>query len=175
MDIFHFRALPDATKGVFRDIEINADATFLEFHLALLKSFEFSGNEMASFYLSDDDWEKGEEITMLDMSEGDAVRTMDETRLDDLLGERGDRLFYLYDFMRMWIFYVELVDITHPEKGVEYPRVKLAVGNAPDEDSKDMETSFPVENTGETFGSWPEDMEDPDDSMDSLDDYDDQI
>lgn len=175
MDIFHFRALPDATKGVFRDIELKADATFLEFHRALLKSFEFSGDEMASFYLSDDDWEKGEEITMLDMSEEDAVRTMDNTRLDELLSERGDRLFYLYDFMRMWVFYVELVDITHPEKGAEYPRVTLAVGDAPDENSKAMEVSFPVENADDIFGAWPEDMEDPGESMDSLDDYDDQI
>ncbi len=171
MTIFHFRVLPDATKGVFRDIEINASATFLEFHRELLKSFEFSGNEMASFYLSDDEWEKGEEITMLDMSEGDAVRTMDETRLEDLLGQLGDRLFYLYDFMRMWIFYVELVDIAEPQKGVEYPRVTLVVGDAPDESSKDMESSIPVENIDELFGSGPEDMGDDDEPFDSLDDY----
>ena len=46
------------------------------------------------------------------------------------------KILYVYDFLKMWIFYIELF-----EEGVEnledgYPYVKLSFGEAPDESSK---------------------------------------
>lgn len=139
MKIFHFRVLMDEVSDVFRDIEISENATFLDLHTAILGAFSFSGKEMASFYASDTDWDKGEEISLMDMMAdlgGEPIKSMSETRLHDMISDEGSRLLYLYDFMRMWIFYVELITIVDSKSDQTKPRVVLVVGNAPAEDSK---------------------------------------
>ena len=67
--IYRFRAILDTHEDVFRDLEIQADATLEDFHNALTQAFGFGGQEMASFYVSNDQWEQGEEIALFDMSE----------------------------------------------------------------------------------------------------------
>jgi len=137
MEIYKFRVLPDSVPDVFRDIEIAATDTFENLHLAILRAFEFEGLELASFYLSDDEWEKGEEIALLDVGDGDeVVHPMVSTQLKDLLNALGSKLFYLYDFMRMWIFYVELVEISVSVAEQSYPHLALSFGHSPDEHSK---------------------------------------
>lgn len=140
MQIYHFRVLLDSTKDVFRDIEIAETETFEALHQAITRAFNFTGHEMASFYLSNNEWDKGEEIALMDMGEpgmGAAPRTMGETRLIDLLQAPGNKLLYVYDFFRMWIFYVELVAIRPAVPGTEYPRVSLMVGVPPGEYSRE--------------------------------------
>ena len=140
MKTYRFRILLDSAQHVFRDIEISAEGTFLQLHEAIVRSFAFSGHEMASFYLSNDEWDKGEEIALMDFSEPGAekVYNMEATTLSDMVVQQGDKLLYLYDFLRMWIWYVELIAIEEAEEGADYPRVVLAVGDAPDEYAKAM-------------------------------------
>jgi hypothetical protein len=144
-EIFHFRVLLDYKDEVFRDILISSEDTFESLHEAIVNAFGFSGMEMASFYLSNDEWDKGEEITRMDMGQGEngAMRIMDQTVLNDLLSERGDKMLYVYDFMKMWIFYVELIDRLSPQGEHSYPTVSLVVGDAPDEGEKDPIDAFP--------------------------------
>ena len=53
-----------------------------DLHNVVTQSFGFDGSEMGSFYLSDDDWNQGEEITLFDMSEGlNTKRLMNETTI----------------------------------------------------------------------------------------------
>lgn len=139
MRIFHFRILMDNAPDVFRDIEIRENSSFLELHDTIMKAFSFSGMEMASFYASNNDWDKGEEIALMDMMDdigAEPVRAMSDTLLSEMMEEEGSKMLYLYDFMRMWIFYVELVSIQQEREGAEYPEVVLLVGNAPLENSK---------------------------------------
>ncbi len=68
MSIYKFRVLIEGEKQVFRDIEIKSDQNFEEFHQSILKAFDFDNEQMASFYLSDYDWNKGQEISLFDMS-----------------------------------------------------------------------------------------------------------
>jgi hypothetical protein len=144
--IFHFRVLLDHPEEVFRDIHIEADASFQELHDTILDSFGFSGLEMASFYLSNDEWDKGEEITLMDMGNGQGnVLTMQNTLLKDMVSEEGDKLLYLYDFMRMWIWYIELINPSAPEKFDSYPAVVLTVGTPPAEDSKEWQGTMPID------------------------------
>ena len=90
--IYRFRVILDAKEDVFRDIEINSENTLEEFHNSITQAFGFEGNEMASFYVSNEQWEQGEEIALFDLSEGmDSIRIMNETSLDDLaeIGRRS--------------------------------------------------------------------------------------
>ncbi len=153
MENLRFRVVLDGTENVFRDIDISPESNFLELHECILRSFRFSGREMASFYLSNEEWDKGEEIALMDFSEpGQSdIRIMAETPIAELINQEGQRLLYLYDHLRMWIWYVELIAFEAPVEGMEYPAVVLSVGDAPDEYSKGMVDSFEVEDQ-DSFG-----------------------
>lgn len=139
MNIFKFRVLLDTTDDVFRDIEIRPDQTFEEFYDCVIQSFEFKGGVMSSFYMSNDEWDKGQEITLLDMSEkGDGKFVMNKCVMNDYVVEENQKIILVYDFMRMWCFYVELVEEFNAPKGQTYPRVAMKFGDAPDEESKDI-------------------------------------
>jgi Plasmid pRiA4b ORF-3-like protein len=132
--IYRFRAILDTQEDVFRDIEIEASSTMEDFHNAITQAFGFAGQEMASFYVSNELWEQGEEIALFDMSEGgETVRTMSETILGDTVWEEQPRLLYVYDFLNMWTFMVELAEITEPEPGMPYPNLMYSHGEIPEQ------------------------------------------
>lgn len=131
--IYRFRVILDATEDVFRDIEIQEDATFEDFNNVITQAFGFDGMEMASFYISDDEWNQGEEISQFDMSEGqDSIRLMNETTLDGVFSEDQTRMIYVYDFLNMWTFLVELAEIAEPINGQAYPNLLFSHGILPD-------------------------------------------
>ena len=86
VNIFKFRVIVDTEQDVFRDIEIETDATFEHLHDAVLDAFDFESGEMASFYMSNEQWEKGLEIPLMDMA-GDAALSMKSTKLSDMLSK----------------------------------------------------------------------------------------
>ncbi|QHI38960.1 hypothetical protein IMCC3317_43600 [Kordia antarctica] len=131
--IYRFRVILDAKEDVFRDIEIQEDATFEDFHNAIIQAFGFDGMEMASFYVSDDEWNQGEEISQFDMSEGhDSILLMNETKLDSIFSEAQLKMIYVYDFMNMWTLLVELAEIADPLTGQIYPNLLFSHGVLPD-------------------------------------------
>lgn len=132
--IYRFRVILDTDEDVFRDIEIEASATMEEFHDVITQSFGFEGQEMASFYISNEKWEQGDEIALFDMGDGDGeIRVMNETSLDDAVDENQTKLIYIYDFLNMWTFMVELAEVTDYEDGQTYPNLMFAHGQIPDQ------------------------------------------
>lgn len=131
--IYKIRIILDAENDIFRDIEIEASNTLEDFHNAITQAFGFLGNEMASFYTCDEDWNQDKEIALFDMSDnGSDVQLMNETFLEDILSEQKTKLIYVYDFLSMWTFFVELADITEKEDGRAYPNVLFSFGEIPD-------------------------------------------
>lgn len=130
--LYRFRVILDAEEDVFRDIEIMADNTLEDLHNTILQSFGFDGTEMASFYISDDNWNQGEEISQFDMAEGgSSIRLMNETTLDDVVDESQTKLIYVYDFLSMWTFLVELAEIAEPDPKMDYPNLMFVHGQLP--------------------------------------------
>lgn len=130
--IYRFRAILNTSEEVYRDIEIEANATFEDFHNVVTQSFGFDGQDMASFYLSNEKWEQLEEIVLFDMGDIDGpVRTMGETLLSDVVDAKNRNLVYIYDFLNMWTFIVELADIVEPDPGFSYPHLMFAQGEVP--------------------------------------------
>ena len=66
--IYRLRVILDVREDVFRDIEIQGADTLEDLHNAIVQAFSLEGQEMASFYLSDEEWNQGEEISLFDMS-----------------------------------------------------------------------------------------------------------
>ncbi len=140
MRIYRFRVLIDHESEAFRDIEIGSEHTFLDLHKAIKEAFAFIGQEMASFYVSDENWDKGPEIPLADLGfgeEGDTPALMDQVYISDHMRSTNQRFVYAYDFLHMWMFMVELIQASTPEAGVTYPRVVMSMGTAPDEHSKE--------------------------------------
>ncbi len=131
--IYKIRIILDAEEDIFRDIEIDAVDSLEELHNAITQAFGFLGNEMASFYTCDENWNQDEEIALFDMSEnGSDVRLMNETFLEDQLTRENPKLIYVYDFLSMWTFFVELADIVEKEDGRAYPNLLFSFGEVPD-------------------------------------------
>jgi hypothetical protein len=161
--IYRFRVIldNDTDQDVFRDLEVRETDTLEDLHNAIAQSFGFDGLEMASFYLSDDNWNQGEEISMFDLGEGDdTVRLMSETTINDVVFEMQTKLIYIYDFMSMWIFFVELAEIVDETPGTDYPNLMFVHGQLPD---KAPEKSFEAEDY-EDYNEFEDDLD--------VDDYD---
>ncbi|MBO6880397.1 MULTISPECIES: IS1096 element passenger TnpR family protein [Winogradskyella] len=134
--IYRFRVIldNDTEDDVFRDLEIRETDTMEDLHNIITQSFGFDGMEMASFYISDDEWNQGEEIAMFDMSEtGNEVKMMSTTIIKDIVHEASPKLIYVYDFLNMWTFYVELGEIVEEAQGTDYPNLMFVHGQIPDE------------------------------------------
>jgi hypothetical protein len=143
VNLFKFRVIMDTEQDVFRDIEIETESNFDSLHKAVLDAFDFEQGEMASFYLSDEEWSKGLEVSLMDMGGVDEDSlSMSTTILSDMVMKPGDKILYVYDFMRMWIFYIELVEVKKDKPSTIYPRVALAFGDAPSQDSKEFQDMF---------------------------------
>lgn len=131
--VYRFRVVLDTVEDVFRDIEILKTNSLEDLHNVITQSFGFDGTEMASFYVSDDEWSQGEEIVLFDMSEGvSKVRMMNETAIEDVFSQSNTKMIYVYDFLSMWTFYVELADISEQAEGVDYPNLMYVHGQLPD-------------------------------------------
>ncbi|AXT20799.1 hypothetical protein D7030_11465 [Flavobacteriaceae bacterium AU392] len=142
--IYRFRVIldNDTEEDIFRDIEIRKTDTLEDLHNAITQSFGFDGTEMASFYISDDEWNQGEEISLFDMSEGiNSVRLMNETQIGDVTGVKHTKLIYVYDFFSMWTFLVELGEIVEEAEGTDYPNLMFVHGQIPQQaPQKEFET-----------------------------------
>ncbi len=162
--IYRFRIILDAKEDVFRDIEIEAEATLEDLHNTITQTFGFEGQEMASFYISNEGWEQGEEIALFDVSEGvNSVRVMNETAIDDVTNREKTRLLYVYDFLNMWTFLVELADIAEADGNQTYPNLMFSHGEIPDEaPDKEFVAEGGDENEGDYEDFDKEDYEDLD-------------
>ncbi len=149
--IYRFRILLDTEKeeDVFRDIEIRETDTLEDLHNSITQSFGFDGLEMASFYVSNEQWDQGEEISMFDVSDGhDNMRTMNETKLNAVVSETQTKLIYIYDFLSMWTFLVELAEIVEEADGTDYPSLMFVHGQIPE---SAPEKAFESENLDDEF------------------------
>jgi hypothetical protein len=132
--IFRFRVVldNDTKEDIFRDIEIRNTDSLEDLHNVITQSFGFDGSEMASFYLSDDEWNQGEEISLFDVSEGGTdIQLMSQTTIDSVVSESRTKLLYIYDFLSMWTFMVELGEIVEEAQGTDYPNLLFVHGQVP--------------------------------------------
>ena len=140
MSIYKFRVLIEGEDTIFRDVEIEGEQNFEILHQIILKAFGFDNSQMASFYVSDDDWNKGQEIALFDMSiqenEGEEVLTMGSTTINSIIDKVGQHLIYIYDFLNMWNFFIELIEVKEKETEKQYPVITHTEGKAPQQASR---------------------------------------
>lgn len=167
--IFKFRITLDVLDDVFRDIAIRKTDTFEDLHFAIVQAFGFEGQEMASFYKADEEWNQGEEIALEDIGEDSSLRLMGNTILEDILSKKQTKLIYVYDFFNMWTFYVELADIAEPESARNYPDLLFAQGQLPE---NPPEKKFEADMFDQFSDEFSEELENDDFDFDNYDEFD---
>ncbi len=133
--IFRFTIVSDEVDEFFREIRIDADSTFLDFCQAILGTCKYSDDQMTSFYITDDEWEKVCEITREDMgfsSYDEDVYTMENTSLRSLLDDVPMRLKFIFDTFNNRAFYIELKEMI-PGKNLDAAEITRSIGDAPQE------------------------------------------
>jgi len=138
-------------EDVYRDIVIQKDASLEDLHNVIVNSFDFDGNEMASFYLTDDDLNQGLEIPLFNMDEHQpANNTMSNTKIKDVISEETPNLLYVYDFFNMWRFLIGMIEEIEEVAGEDYPQVVYAKGIRP-EDPPEINFNQEIEDQYDIF------------------------
>jgi hypothetical protein len=134
MAILKFRVYWEDDNSIYRDMVIRHTQNFLELHNSILKSFEFDNKHGATFYRSNDHWQRGKEITLekYDKVYKAAPLLMSETLIGVEIREPNQKLIYVYDFHKNWTFLLELININKDETpNIMYPSCVRSEGIAP--------------------------------------------
>src|SRR5260221_13030444 len=109
MAAYRFRVTFEDHDDVSRDIEIRTTQTFEDFHHAIHSFIGFDASKAASFYLSDDNWKKGKEITSRELKKTDTekAKPMRSSRLADSIADPHQKIYYVFDPVAQWAFRIE--------------------------------------------------------------------
>lgn len=130
--IYKFRIVSDEVNNFKREITIDAGATFQDLKNAICSSVGYDKNQLCSFFTCSDGWEKEKEITLEDMgSDSDQdVWLMDDTYLEDMIEDEGQKLLFVFDYMTDRAFFMEMKEMI-PGKNLKDPVCSLSLGQAP--------------------------------------------
>ena len=119
-------------KDVIRDIQISSTSNLEELHYAIITAFELEKNELASFYMTNEDFELLQEIPLLSIDEEEnPMLGMNEVIISSILTKQGSQLLYVYDFMKMWRFLITLTE--KKEEIISEPKCVKSVGEMPED------------------------------------------
>lgn len=130
--IYNFRIVSDEVDNFKREIQIDADSTFLALKNAICDSVNYDKNQMCSFFICEDNWEKQKEVTFEDMGSDSSedVYLMEDTIISDLVEDEGQRLLFTFDYMTDRSMFMELKEIM-TNRSLKDPICTLSKGEAP--------------------------------------------
>ena len=117
--VYKFVVLSDEDESFVREFEFLDSQTLMDFHNIIQDELEFDKSQMASFYLSTDNWEKEEEFTLFDMGTGSS--TMEVAVLEEIIFRKNQKLLYVFDFFNERALFVEFAGEAPETEGREYP------------------------------------------------------
>ncbi len=134
MALYRFRITFEDYDDVIREIDVKSNQTFEDLHRAIHQSTGYNSEYPSSFYISNDQWMKGEEITYLPNQKriDRGVALMEKVKLLSYIDDPHQKFYYTFNFDRPFDFHVELMKIILDDApGVVYPAVIKSVGEAP--------------------------------------------
>ncbi len=164
MAILKFRVYFEEDDSVYRDIAIKHQQSFFDLHEAILKAYEFDSKHAATFYRSNDNWQRGREITLEAYNKQYKVAPllMKETTIGSEIRDTNQRFIYTYDFVKGWTFLIELINVSKEENPkLTYPALVRKEGIAPSqygtksllgERFTDVEEKYDLNKGAEGFG-----------------------
>jgi hypothetical protein len=96
---------------------------------------------------------------------------MSDYTLSEILDQVNTKIIYVYDFINMWTFLVELASIEEQTTGSTYPETLFSHGEMPDEA---MEKNFEADMEHESYNEFEDDLDEDDlDMFESGDNFED--
>lgn len=133
MAIYRFRISFEDYDDVIREIDVLPKQTFLDLHNALHAATGYNPQVPSSFYVSNDQWKKGDEIAYLptERKVETGVTLMEDSRLSKFIDDPHQKFYYVYNFDRPFDFHVQLIKILKEEEGKVYPALFKSIGQTP--------------------------------------------
>jgi Plasmid pRiA4b ORF-3-like protein len=134
MALYRFKVTFEDYDDVTREIDVKSNQSFEDLHRAIHQSTGYNSEFPSSFYISNDQWIKGEEITYLPNQRriDRGVALMDKVKLSNRIDDPHQKFYYTFNFDRPFDFHVELLKIILDETpGTTYPAIIKSVGEAP--------------------------------------------
>jgi hypothetical protein len=171
MAVLKFRIYLEEDEAVYRDVVIKHKQNFADLHFAILKSYEFDSKHQATFFRSNDNWQRGREISFdkYDKQYVAPPLIMAETHIGSEIVNPNQKFIYVYDFAKNWTFLVELINVSKEENAkINYPAVSRTEGIGPQQYGTksllgdkfaDIEEKYDLSEAAEGFGHEGEDEE----------------
>ncbi len=117
MAVLKFRIYWEDDDSVYRDVVLRHSQTFFDLHNIILKCFEFDSKHSATFFRSNDKWQRGKEITLEKYDKQYSVTPvlMKDTIVGSETRDPNQKFIYVYDFHKNWSFMVELINVNKEE------------------------------------------------------------
>ena len=165
MAILKFRAYYEEDDAVYRDVVIKHTQTFKDLHGAILKAYEFDSKHQATFYRSNDNWDRGREISLekYDKAYRAEPLIMEQTSIGSEIRDTNQKFIYVYDFAKNWTFHIELINVSKEESSkISYPATTRTEGIGPQQYGTrsllgnkfaDIEEKYDLDKGAEGFGT----------------------
>jgi hypothetical protein len=132
--LFKLRIKSDVVEKFVLHIDADANNTFYQLHESIQEECKYDPSQLATFFVADEEWDRGLEIKMFDTDSIQRLSTdgllMKKTRLGEILKDVEDKLIYVFDIYNQKSFYIELNEI-EMEKTINAPVITLSKGIAP--------------------------------------------
>lgn len=131
--VYKFTIISDEVDDFILEIKIDSDATFYDLHKIIVKTCLYEDNQITSFFICNEDWEKIQEVVLEDIGSGnfeEDIYIMRNTRLSELVEEEKQRLTYVFDPLADRMFFMELTELTFG-KELKEPICGRRHGNPP--------------------------------------------
>ncbi|MCE2676303.1 MAG: plasmid pRiA4b ORF-3 family protein [Sediminibacterium sp.] len=184
MAVLKFRVYWEEDDAIYRDVLVKHTQNFQDLHTIILKAFEFDQKHDATFYRSNDTWQRGREISkeVYDRAYKVAPLLMAETIIGTEIIDTNQHFIYEYDFVKSWSFLIQLIQViknSDADMTLEYPLVSRIEGVGPmqygtkgllGEKFADIEEKYDLNEGADGFGEeGEEDAHASDDSDDAED------
>ena len=166
MAVLKFRIYWEEDDVIYRDVLVKHSQNFADLHQIILKAFEFDQKHDATFFRSNDIWQRGREISkeVYEKEYKAPPLLMEETIIGSEIIDTNQHFVYLYDFVKSWSFLIELIQViknADADMSLEYPLVSRIEGVGPmqygtkgmlGEKFADIEEKYDLSEAKEGFG-----------------------
>jgi len=177
MAVLKFRVYWEEDDVIYRDVLVKHSQNFADLHQIILRAFEFDQKHDATFFRSNDTWQRGREISkeIYDKEYIAPPLLMEETIIGSEIIDTNQHFIYLYDFVKAWSFQIQLIQViknSEADMSLEYPLVSRTEGVGPmqygtkgllGEKFADIEEKYDLSEAKEGFGQEGEDDADASD------------
>jgi Plasmid pRiA4b ORF-3-like protein len=178
MAILKFRVYLEEDDTVYRDVAIKHTQSFYDLHQTILKGYEFDSIHEATFYRSNDLWQRGRAIS-LEKYEGVEYKVeplgMIETSIGSEIKDTEQKFIYVYDLNKNWTFHIQLINVSKEENPkLTYPTITRKEGIGPSQYGiksilgdkfADIEEKYDLSAIGEGFSDEGEDEGEQDEDL----------